>query len=180
MYTSILLVAMAGTQSPFATPTPDWKQDYAEASREGKAARKPLAVFVGRGTDGWSQVSDTGRLGPDVRGLLGEKYVCVYVDRTTEDGRQLARDLGVSRAGPGLVISDVTGDLQAFRHSGKLSPARLTRYLRTFSDPNRVVKRTEVPARTDVRFYPPATSGGAGRSAGTIVPRGGFMSGGGC
>jgi hypothetical protein len=179
MYTSILLVAMVGTQSPFATRTPDWKQDYAEASREGKAARKPLAVFVGRGPDGWSQVSDTGRLGPDVRGLLGEKYVCLYVDRSTEDGRQLARDLGVSPPGPGLIISDVTGDLQAFRHSGKLSPARLTRYLRTFSDPDRVVARTEVPGRTDVRNYPPAAAGRA-PLPGAFVPRGGFMSGGGC
>ncbi len=177
MYTSILLVAMAGTQSPFAAPAPDWKQDYAEASREGKAARKPLAVFVGRGSDGWSQVSDSGRLGPDVRGLLGEKYVCVYVDRATADGRKLAADLGLSSTGPGLVISDVTGELQAFRYGGKLSPARLTRYLRTFSDPDRVVTRTEVPGRTDVRNYPPATAGRATRPGG-FVPRGGFSSGG--
>src|SRR5579871_2011135 len=109
MYTSILLVAMAGTRAPSAMPSPDWKQDYATASREGKRTRKPLAVFVGRGADGWGQVSDTGRLGPDVRGLLGESYVCLYVDRDTPDGRRLAAKFDLDSDGPGLVISDGSG-----------------------------------------------------------------------
>jgi hypothetical protein len=158
MYTSILLVAMAGTQAPFATPAPEWKPDYATAAREGKAAHKPLAVFVGRGADGWGQMSETSRLGADVRGMLAENYVCLYVDRDSPDGQKLAADLEFSEDAPGLVISDSSGSLQAFRHSGKLSPDDLSRYLRTFSDPNRVVTRTEMIGREDVRFYPPGTS----------------------
>src|SRR5262245_28218564 len=89
MYTSILVVALAGMHAPAANPTPDWKQDYATASAEAKAARKPLAVFVGRGADGWAQVSESGRLGPDARGLLAENYVCLYVDRDTPAGQKL-------------------------------------------------------------------------------------------
>jgi hypothetical protein len=165
MYTSILLVAMAGTQAPFATPAPEWKSDYATASREAKSARKPLAVFVGRGADGWAQVSDSDRLGSDVRSLLGESYVCLYLDRNSAAGQKLASAMELSEDGPGLVISDSAGQLQAFRHSGKLPPQDLARFLRTYSDPNRVVTRTDSAAREDVRFYPPGTSGGTAPGA---------------
>jgi hypothetical protein len=168
MYTSILLVAMAGTQAPSAAPTaPDWKPDYATATREGKQAHKPLAVFVGRGADGYGQVSETTRLGADVRGLLAEHYVCVYVDRDSKDGQKLAADLELSSDGPGLVISDAAGEYQAFRHGGRLSPDDLTRYLRTYSDPNRVVTRTDRHGRDNVSFYPPE---GGSAPAGGYTP----------
>lgn len=173
MYTSILLVAMAGTPAPSAAPAPDWKPDYATALREGKQAHKPLAVFVGRGADGWGQVSETTRLGADVRGLLGEHYVCVYVDRDTRDGQKLATDLDLPAEGPGLVISDHTGELQAFRHGGKLSPDDITRYLRTYTDPNRVVTRTDTHGNDRVSFYPPGYGAGGG---GFAVPYGGCSS----
>ena len=165
MYTSILLVALAGGTgvSSESAPGLDWKQDYATASREGKNARKPLAVFVGHGTDGWSSLSETGHFGPEVRSLLGKSYVCLYVNRDTPEGRTLAGELELPSDGPGLVISNSTGELQAFRHGGKLSLDDLSRYLRTYSDPDRVVSRTDVPGRTDVRFYP---NGGAAGSYG--------------
>jgi hypothetical protein len=168
MYTSILLVAMAGTQAPFASPAPDWKQDYATAKRECKSAGKPIAVFVGRGADGWSQVSDSGKLGSDVRGLLGENYVCLYLDRDSEIGQKVATALELSADGPGLVISDSAGELQAFRHSGKLSAQRMAGFLRTYADPARVVQHTDSAVRQDVRFYPPsgATASGGGASYG--------------
>jgi hypothetical protein len=157
MYTSILLVALASPQAPDAT-APDWKQDYATASREGKSARKPLAVFVGQGADGWTQVSDTGRLGPQIRDLLKSEYVCLYVDRDTSAGQKLAAAFELAMEGPGLVISDRSGQLQAFRRSGKLAPDALMGFLRAYSDPNRVVRTTETGERADVRFYPPNTS----------------------
>jgi hypothetical protein len=141
----------------------DWKQDYATASREGKTARKPLAVFVGNGADGWGSISESGRLGPEIRSLLGKDYVILYVNRDTPEGRELAADLELPAGAPGLVISDARGDLQAFRHSGKLSLEDLTRYLRTYADPDRVVTRTDMPGREDVRFYQGgAASGGYG------------------
>jgi hypothetical protein len=163
MYTSILLVALAGTQAPAEAPGFDWKQDYATASREGKNARKPLAVVVGHGADGWSALSETGHFGPEVRSLLGKSYVCLYVNRDTAEGRALAADLELPSDGPALVISDSRGELQAFRHAGKLSLEDLSRYLSTYSDPDRVVTRTDIPGRTDVRFYP--NGGGYGYGA---------------
>jgi hypothetical protein len=155
MYTSILLVAMAGTAAPSAARAPDWKPDYASAVREGKLAHKPLAVLVGRGADGWGQVSETDRLGADVRGLLGEHYVCVYVDRDTKEGQKLAAELELTAEGPGLVISDYSGEVMAFRHAGKLSTDDMTRYLRTYSDPNRVVTQTDSHGSDRTSYYPP-------------------------
>jgi hypothetical protein len=149
-------------------PTPDWKKDYAAALSEGKKARKPLAVFVGRGSDGWSQVSESTKLGPDVRGLLGEYYVCLYVDLDDRNGQQLAADLSLSTDSPGLVISDSTGEMQAFRHSGKLDPEVLSRYLRTYSDPDRAVTRTEMHGRQEIRYYPSDSS--APRPGGVSYP----------
>jgi hypothetical protein len=175
MYTSLLLVAMAAPQAPADATAPDWKQDYATASRDGKTERKPLAVFVGRGADGWAQVSETDRLGPAVRDMLKDNYICLYIDRETPDGQKLATTFGLPAEGPGLVISDRAGELQAFRRGGKLAPDQLTRYLRTFADPNHVVRTTETGDREDVRFYPadgsaPAAGGGNYRSSGSYCP----------
>jgi hypothetical protein len=155
MFTSMLWLAVAGAHVHAATTAPAWKRDYAAASVAGRAARKPLAVFVGNGDDGWGQVSSTGRLGPEVRGVLRESYVCLYVDLDTSGGRRLAADLELTTEGPGLVISDHSGEVQAFRRRGTLPPEELGHWLRTFADPNRVVSRTETGAREDVRPYPP-------------------------
>jgi hypothetical protein len=158
MYTSILLIALTGPQASVDTAAVDWKPDYATASREGKAARKPLAVFVGRGADGWAQISDTGRLGTAATDLLKDSYVCVYVDRDTQIGQKLATAFDLPSDGPGLVISDRSGELQAFRRSGKLSSEQIVNHLRTFADPNHVVRTTETGERQDVRFYPPESA----------------------
>jgi hypothetical protein len=40
------------------------------------------------------------------------------------------------------VLSDRSGNLQAFRHEGDLTDAKLVSYLDRFSDPNLVVKTT--------------------------------------
>jgi hypothetical protein len=119
-----------------------------------------LAVFVGRGADGWGQVSDSGKLGTEARGLLGDKFVCLYVDRDTKEGQQLAEAFELTPDVPGLVISDSTGDLQAFRHSGRLTPDDLSRYLRTYSDTARTVTRTDMVGQESVRSYPPNAAAG--------------------
>jgi hypothetical protein len=166
MYTSIVLVALAGSSISAAVPESlDFKSDYVSARKMGRSDRKPLAVFIGNGSKGWEQRTKEGQLSPETQKLLQAHYVCVYVDTATDEGKRLASDFEMKE---GLVLSDARGDNQAFRHEGKLSSGDLERQLKKFSDPERVAMRTETLSREDVRYYPPETSGGT--SSGYYAP----------
>jgi hypothetical protein len=54
----------------------------------------------------------------------------------------LARDFEINEF-RGIVISNSTGELQAFRHEGNLRNEDLTYYLERFSDPNLAVSHTQ-------------------------------------
>src|SRR5437016_3408511 len=114
MYTSIVLVALAGSALSTAVPESlSFSSDYASARQLGRSDHKPLAVFIGHGPKGWEQRTTDGQLSQDVQKLLQAHYVCVYVDTSSQDGAQLARDFGLQE---GLVISDAAGENQAFRY----------------------------------------------------------------
>jgi hypothetical protein len=87
-------------------------------------------------------VSRDGRLGEEAKRVLSAEYICVYIDTTAAAGKRLAAAFEISE-GPGIVISDATGDLQAFRHAGELGGDDLVRYLRRYAAPGRVVRSTE-------------------------------------
>jgi hypothetical protein len=143
MYTSLALFALSGVFAPSAVSAePAWIRDYGLARKQGVSENKPLAVFVGSGKKGWEQVSQEGALGKNVKQVLAENYVCVYLDTDQQAGRKLAGAFEFSE-GPGLVLSSRKGALQAFRHEGELSNRELARYLTRFSDPEQVVRHTE-------------------------------------
>jgi hypothetical protein len=81
-------------------------------------------------------------LGKEIEQVLTEKYVPLYVDSSTNPGRNLALALGISDP-VGIVISDSKCATMAFYHEGDLAKADLTRYLARYSDPNRLVEFTE-------------------------------------
>src|SRR5262245_16150959 len=116
MYTSVSLVALSGFLLVSPAEGPTWTRDYNAARKVGRQEQKPLAVFVGSGQAGYQKVSRTGRLTKQAQSLLAKGYVCVYVDVRTSAGKRLARDLGIKKMG--IVLSDRTGNLQAFRHEG--------------------------------------------------------------
>lgn len=157
MYTSIVLVALAGSSFTAAIPESslEFRTDYVAARKVGRSDRKPLAVFIGNGSKGWEQRTTEGQLSRESQKLLQDHYVCVYIDTATEEGKRLARDFEMES---GLVLSDGAGENQAFRHSGKLSNGDLERQLKKFSDPERVASRTETLSRDEVRYYGPETS----------------------
>jgi len=158
MYTSIVLVALAGSSIAAEIPVSlEFRSDYVGAIKTGKTDRKPLAVFIGSGPKGWEQRTMDGQLSQDNQKLLQANYVCVYLDTATEDGKRLAGDFGMKE---GLIFSDAIGENQAFRHEGKLSNSDLERQLKKFSDPSRVATRTESNVREDVRNYPSETPSG--------------------
>lgn len=185
MYTSIVLVALSGIGAEPASGNnaPPWQAEYGQAVREGRRQGKPLAVFVGRGAQGWQGVSSEGSLSEECRNLLGSRYVPVYLDASQEAGRQLADALELGD-GPGLVVSDRRGEDQAFRHQGQLTNADLERTLRKYADPNRTLTRTETLGSEETRGYyaPISTAIPAATSAATLsapigYPVGGLMSG---
>ena len=140
MYTSILWIALTGVAAPEAAVSPEWISDYTQARRDGVAKKKPLAVFLAPGRNAWEAVSD-GKVSDEARKVLAQKYVCVFVDTASESGKTLAKAFEINSSG--LIISDRTGNLQAFCHDGKLPAKDVEFYLERYSDPERVVRDTE-------------------------------------
>jgi len=152
MYTSVILVALAGSMAS-SQPGLTWQQDYVQARTVAQNEKKPLAVFVGSGAAGYDKISREGKLSADLQKQLAENYVCVYVDNSTPAGQKLAADLAITNVG--LVLSDRTTNLQAFHHNGDLSDADLTRAVTRFADPSVVVNTTATNASTQISMYPP-------------------------
>ncbi len=156
MFTSLVWAALSAVAVAAEAPAPSWRDDYSAARREGAAQQKPLAVFLGAGKAGREKVAREG-LGAEARRLLAQRYICVHVDTATERGKSLARSFEVP-GGVGLVISDRTGDLQAFRHEGALSENDLKDYLERYSAADRVATTTETHGSTRTSFYAPPPS----------------------
>lgn len=149
MSTALLGFLLAASPAPAATERVAWLSDYNQARDLGVKDQKPLVVVVGTGGNGWEQLLHTGFLSETASENLLEAFVCLYVDTDTDDGKELAKSLGVP-TGPGIVITDRTGKLQALRYRGQVSTTDLQRVLSRFGSPDFVVRTTE----TDVR--PPA------------------------
>jgi hypothetical protein len=152
MFTSVVLVALTSfVAHEEMAMRPAWIKDYGIASERGITQQKPLAVFIGTGQTGWDDVSKDGSLGRGANELLAAHYVCVYLDASNEQGKQLAKAFAIAE-GPGLVLSDRTGKLQAFHHDGELNATDLEKVLRRYSDPDRVATTTET--REDLQPRP--------------------------
>jgi hypothetical protein len=142
MFTSVTLIALSGLLPLTTSKEPVWLQDYALARSQSEKAGKPLALFLASGPEGWKHLSQDGRLSPEASEILAAKYVCLYVDADKKAGQELSVALEMPKH-LGIVISDSTGNVQAFRHEGDLRTQDLQRYLRRYSDPQRLVTTTE-------------------------------------
>jgi Protein of unknown function, DUF255 len=145
MQTWIALALVGSALSANIPELPSWQKDYGLARARAGEVHKPIAMFIGTGSEGWSQVAREGELDGQINQLLFKHYVCVYVDKETSAGKKLANDLEVP-ATAGLVISDGAGAVQAFHHSGSLQRAELAKMLEKYSDPERLVRTTETQA----------------------------------
>lgn len=165
MYVSSLVVALAvATAAP--ADNVSWMTDYSAAVQKGGSEGKPVAVFIGTGKTGWNKLSQEGQLANESLQILKQSYVCVYIDAKTEEGKALADAFQVPD-GVGIILSDRTGKLQAFRHEGDLPDGRIAQYLERFADPTLVVQTTvSNPSRRS--NYAPA--GAAGAAPGGYCP----------
>jgi hypothetical protein len=168
MYTSVLVIALLGFSDSPAPESPKWMTDYSAARKLGKEQKKPLVVIFGSGEDGWNALSRKGTLSKEARRTLATEYVCVYADTKAKDGQELAASFDMP-ASLGVVVSDRTGDLQAFRHEGDLASGTLLRYLRRYADPAFVARVTETnpaPRREAPVYAPPVFTGFMGGGGG--------------
>src|SRR5829696_4512520 len=130
-------------------------RSYSEAREQGQKAKKPLAVFVGAGPAGHVQTIQEGSFTNEIRKILSDAYVCVYLDAERPENRALIEQLRITR-GAGVILSDRTGGLQAFHHDGVLDAAELVSQLQRFADPNVVVQTTAGGSTARVSYYPSA------------------------
>ena len=157
MHTSIVWVALMGLAAPAEGQSPTWLNDYSQARRLGAEQKKPLAVFLSPSKDGWGKRATGGDQGKEVRRLLADRYVCVGIDTSTEAGQRLSSAFQMP-GGKGIVISDRTGGLQAFRHEGELSNDYLGQYLERYSTNGQTVATTETHTTTRTsNYYAPTT-----------------------
>ena len=125
--------------------TPSFERDYSLAHKAAVVQHKPIAVFIAAGETGWQKLTREGGLSPAASKAPFDNYVCVFANTETPAGQKTAAAFGLTGQS-GLVISDRTGDLQAFRHSGQLSQDELSSRLVKYADANRVATTTETVA----------------------------------
>jgi hypothetical protein len=147
MHTSILLVALMGAAPEEAPRTPSWLTDYGQAQRQGWKEGRPLAVFLAPEKNGWQKLARDGKISSEGLKHLAEGYVCVHLDTSTEYGKKWAKEFGIS-SGLGVVLSDRSGEYQAYRNEGSLESSSLTDALERHN--GKTVYRTS--------NYPPETS----------------------
>lgn len=165
MYTSIMLFALAGyLPTAIVDQRSTWLSDYGVARRQSATEKKPVAVILGSGVLGWQKLANDGGISSETKKALAD-YVCVYIDTAQEEGQRMAKAFEMT-SGPGLVISDRGGGLQAFRHEGSLTNRELVKALEKYGDPERVVRATEtdINQRTSYYYAPAAAPASTGRA----------------
>ena len=160
MHTSVLWLVLAAA-APSGDRKPEWLTSYGQAQKQGQTSSKPLAVFLAPGKDGWQQLVREGKLSKESLEQLADGYVCVHLDTTTDNGKKYAKAFEMS-SGLGVVLSDRSGDTQAYRHEGSLDGSALTSALTTYS--GKTVLRTS--------YYPAEGSPSRVIEQGTIIQGG--------
>jgi hypothetical protein len=149
MYTSIAGVALA----VFASATslaPAWHLDYKQARALGEREHKPLVVVIGSGKTPWANLSKVAEQDESINQTLRSNYICLFVDTDTADGQRLSKFFSMSQ---GLVISDKSGEVQAYRHAGELSASQVAQALTTHVNGS-VAKPVFSPTSYPTTTYP--------------------------
>ena len=144
----LLALQLIGTMSA----APSWNRDYGEALTRAGATKKPVAVFIASGKEGWKSVTTEGELGLEARRLLASHYICVYVDSAQAAQKGLVQSFDAGQQ-PLVVLSNHSGRYQAYRHSGKLANAGLAQALERHALEDRLEVFEPAPAVVDsIRF----------------------------
>ncbi len=174
MNTSILTVAFAGVLLAGPSAAPNWHVQYTQARKMGAQQQKPLVVVFGSGDKGMANLVREEAVAADANKLLNDKFVCVYVDVATSAGKSIAQSFEIT-GNVGIVISDRTGELQAFWHQGHMTNQVLIGTLQKFADSQGIVRTTETgteaasaPATASTYVPQASYTTGRGRSRRTV------------
>jgi hypothetical protein len=133
---TMTVLALTGLLGQTQTNEVQWQMDYRTAQKLAVEKRKPLAVFiVNRTAKGWK------KLPVEVSQVLRTKYVPVVIDSDEAEGKKLAADFELS---VGVIVSDRTGEKQALRIEGTLTPENLAGTLERLAKPEHVTTTTEI------------------------------------
>ena len=152
MHTIAYLLALQVVGLP--TAPSNWNYDYDLALRRARAANKPVAIFIGTGKDGWKALCEEGDMGQEVRSLLAEHYVCVYVDASLATQKELVQSFEADRP-PLVVLSSRDRIYQAYRHSGVLGNASLAKALQRHATEEAASPQASAPAANTVYYEVP-------------------------
>lgn len=151
MYTSMIGLAVTAI---FGSAVPVWHTNYREAKDLAAREHKPLVVVLCTctGEAAWNGITSEGGLNAESLKVLRDSYVCVYVDTDSDKGRRLAADFELTN-GPAIIISDKSGDVQAYRHDGAQTPSALAEVFKRYANPDRVVTTTDSNRATSASNY---------------------------
>src|SRR5947209_2862460 len=172
MNTSILGAALLAALVPAhnASLAPAWLHDYRMARDVGSRENKPLVVVIGSGKTDWAKLAKPAEQDDTINQTLRSSYVCLFVDIDTTEGQQMARSFEMS--GPGVVISNRSGDVQAYRKTGEVPAGELAKELVNHTDDAYVVRKLSPPPEPvavpmqptyyQPNYFQPTFSGGFG------------------
>lgn len=144
MFTSMMaLVLAAQVQATGAEIS--WTQDYKQAQKEAQSQKKPLAVVLASGDQGYTQLG----LSKEAMDQLGADYICVYLDTANPKNKDLVTAFELP-GGKGIVLSDRTGMYENYRREGMLSATDMTAQLKYYAS---------MPVSSSTSYYQPAAGG---------------------
>lgn len=148
---TLAVLTLSGLVGVNAPGQLEWQSDYRKALAIAMKEHKPLAVFIVKGESKQLQ-----NLPSDVTKVLKNEYIAVTINSTDAEGMKLAKAFELNE---GVVISDRTGEKQAFRMEGKTNAEDLPQVLIRLADPKHVTTTTEVYGAAPVTaasFFAPA------------------------
>jgi hypothetical protein len=164
MITTTLTFLAIAAGLDLGTNHPKLQPDYAHAMTRASEDHKPMAVFIGHGSDTFKHMLADGMISAESAKLLASSYVCVYLDTETASGKDWA---GRFEMKEGLVISSPGGNVQAYRYSGTVPGTTLTKELTIYASAGQPA--TTVSAGAEAAKPYVIYSGCANGSCGTVT-----------
>src|SRR5579872_1743167 len=168
MFVSTLAILALATGMDLGSNHPKLQSDYSQAMTRASDESKPIAVFIGHGTDTFKRMITDGTISADASKVLTKSYVCLYLDTDTASGKDLAGRFDMKE---GVVISSPGGSVQAYRYAGAVPAATLTKELTHYASAGQPA--TTVAAGAEAPRYVIVSGGCANGSCQYVVPAGG-------